>query len=441
MEIVILFLLFVLNGLFSMSEIAVVSARKARLQQLANEGSRRAAIALALAREPSNFLSTIQIGITFVGIFSGAFGEATLSNQLSHILSTVPSLAPHSDALALGIVVVAVAYFSLIIGELVPKRLALQNPELIASITAGPMRLLSRVVHPVVVLLSGSTELVLRIIGAGRSRRSPVSEDEIRVLMEQGTRAGVFEKVEQRLVHNVLMLDERSIAAEMTPRLEVVFVELNEPLELNLHKITASRHSRVPVCRGGVENVVGGIHTRDILAQQVAGAAVDLAKCMHKPLFVPETLTCIRMLETFKNSPLQIAFVVDEYGDFQGLVTLNDILEAIVGDMPSWHEQEEQMIIERAPGSWLIDGMLDTMDLKELLDLRELPEESDGKYHTLGGMAMSSMGRVPRPADKFDWGGYRFEVVDMDGSRVDKVLVTRLAQPEQDDGAGEADRQ
>jgi len=440
MEIVILFSLFILNGLFSMSEIAVVSARKARLQQLANEGNHRAASALALAREPSNFLSTIQVGITFVGIFSGAFGEATLSNQLSQALSTIPALAPHSDALALGIVVVAIAYFSLIIGELVPKRLALQNPELVAAMTATPMRVLSRIAHPIVVLLSGSTDLVLRILGTGKSRRSPVSEDEIRVLMEQGTRAGVFEQYEQRLVHNVLLLDERSIAAEMTPRLEVVYVDLDDPPDASLRKIAASRHSRFPVCRGGPEEIVGVIHAKDILARQVAGGSVDLAACMHEPLFVPETLTCIRMLETFKSSPLQIAFAVDEYGDFQGLVTLNDILEAIVGDMPSSHGEGEAMIVERAPGSWLIDGMLDTMDLKELLGIRELPEEGEGIYHTLGGMTMIQMGRVPRPADTFEWDGYRFEVVDMDGTRVDKVLITRLAQDAQD-SSGDGDRQ
>jgi len=431
MEIVFLFLLFILNGLFSMSEIAVVSARKARLQQLANEGSHRAANALALAREPSNFLSTIQVGITFVGIFSGAFGEATLSNQLSRALSTVPALAAYSDALALAIVVVAIAYFSLIIGELVPKRLALQNPELIASMTATPMRVLSRIAHPIVVLLSGSTELVLRVLGVGKSRRTPVTEDEIRVLMEQGTRAGVFEKYEQRLVHNVLLLDERSIASEMTPRLEVVYVDLDDPPDANLRKIAASRHSRFPVCRGGPGDIVGVVHAKDILARQVAGESVDLAACMHDPLFVPETLTCIRMLETFKGSPLQIAFAVDEYGDFQGLVTLNDILEAIVGDMPSSHGDDEQMIVERAPGSWLIDGMLDTMDLKELLGIRELPGEGEGTYHTLGGMAMIQMGRVPRPADSFEWDGYRFEVVDMDGTRVDKVQVSRLPEAPQ----------
>jgi putative hemolysin len=433
MEIVILLLLFVVNGLFSMSEMAVVSARKARLQHLANEGNHRAATALALAREPSNFLSTIQVGITFVGIFSGAFGEATLSRGLAQTFAAIPALAPYSDALALTIVVLAIAYFSLIIGELVPKRLALQNPELIASLTAAPMRLLSKIAHPVVSLLSASTDLVLRMLGAGKSRRSPVSEDEIRVLMEQGARAGVFEQYEQRLVHNVLLLDERSIVAEMTPRLEVVFVDLNESLQSNLRKIAESRHSRFPVCRGGPEHIVGVIHAKDLLAGQVAGEKVDLAVCMQDPLFVPETLTCIRMLEIFKGSPLQIALVVDEYGDFQGLVTLNDILEAIVGDMPSSHEEGEPMIIERSPGSWLIDGMLDTLDLKELLDVRELPGEDDGAYHTLGGMTMIQMGRVPKPADAFDWGGYRFEVVDMDGSRVDKVLVTGLPEAARDD--------
>ncbi len=428
MEIVILLMLFVVNGLFSMSEIAVVSARRARLQHLANEGNHRAATALALAREPSNFLSTIQVGITFVGIFSGAFGEATLSRELAQTLATVPSLAPYSDALALTIVVVAIAYFSLIIGELVPKRLALQNPEMIASLTAAPMRLLSKIAYPIVALLSHSTDLVLRMLGAAKSRQSPVSEDEIRVLMEQGARAGVFEQYEKRLVHNVLLLDERSIVAEMTPRLDVVFIDLNEPLEGNLRKIVDSGHSRFPVCRGGPEHIVGVILAKDILARQVAGEPVDLAACMLEPLYVPETLTCIRMLETFKTSNLHIALVVDEYGDFQGLVTLNDILEAIVGDLSASGEGDGQMIVERTTGSWLIDGMLDTIDLKELLGVSDLPGEDDNVYHTLGGMMMIQIGRIPQPADAFEWGGYRFEVVDMDGPRVDKVLVSRITE-------------
>ena len=434
MEILILLLLFVLNGVFSMSEIAVVSARKVRLEQLANEGNHRAASALALARDPSRFLSTIQVGITFVGIFSGAFGQAALASGLTRVLSGFPVLAGYSDALALGIVVLTIAYFSLIIGELVPKRLALQNPERIAALTARPMRILSTLASPIVSFLSGSTNLVLRLFGAAASRQSPVSEEEIRLLMEQGTRAGVFDEAERRLVHNVLLLDERTIANEMTPRLDVVFVDLDDSPEESLGKISASRHSRFPVCRGGPDDIVGVVHAKDILARKVAGDDVDFAACMEEALFVPETLTCIRMLETFKTSTMQIALIVDEYGDFQGLVTINDILEAIVGDLPSSREEGEQMIVERAPGSWLIDGMLDVIDLKELLGLRDLPDEAGNTYHTLGGMVMIHMGRVPQPAESFDWGGYCCEVVDMDGTRVDKVLVTRL--PED----GEANR-
>jgi magnesium and cobalt exporter, CNNM family len=435
MEIIILLLLFVLNGAFSMSEMAVVAARKARLQQLANAGDHRAANALALARNPTRFLSTIQVGITFVGIFSGAFGQAALANGLGRALAAYPALAGYSDALALAIVVVAIAYFSLIIGELVPKRLALQNPEQIAALTAAPMSFLSLLARPIVSFLSGSTNLVLRLFGVAASRQSPVSEDEIRVLMEQGTRAGVFDQAERRLVHNVLLLDERPIVAEMTPRLDVVFVDLDDATDENLKKIAGSYHSRFPVCRGGPEDIVGVIHAKDILALNIAGENVDFAQCVQAPLFVPETLSCIRMLETFKTSPLQIALVVDEYGDFQGLVTINDILEAIVGDLPSSHEEGEKLVVERAPGCWLIDGMLDLIDLKELLDLRELPGEDVGTYHTLGGMVMVHLGRVPHPVETFDWHGYRFEVVDMDGTRVDKVLVTRLPAAEGSDRA------
>jgi len=430
MEIIILLLLFVLNGVFSMSEMAVVASRKARLQQLANAGNRRAANALALARNPTRFLSTIQVGITFVGIFSGAFGQAALANGLGQALAAYPAFAGYSDALALAIVVVAIAYLSLIIGELVPKRLALQNPEQIAALTAAPMSFLSLLASPIVSFLSGSTNLVLGLLGVTASRQSPVSEDEIRVLMEQGTRAGVFDQAEQRLVHNVLLLDELPLAAEMTPRLDVVFVDLDDATEENLEKIASSHHSRFPVCRGGPEDIVGVIHAKDILALNIAGENVDFAQCVQAPLFVPETLSCIRMLKTFKTSPLQIALVVDEYGDFQGLVTINDILEAIVGDLPSSHEEGEKLIVERAPGCWLIDGMLDLIELKELLGLRALPGEEVGTYHTLGGMVMVHLGRVPHPVETFDWHGYRFEVVDMDGTRVDKVLVTRLPEAE-----------
>ena len=434
MEILILSLLFVLNGLLSMSEIAVVSARKVRLQQLANEGNRGAARALALAEDPSRFLSTIQVGITFVGIFSGAFGYAALASGLAGALSGFPLLAAYSEPMALAIVVVAVAYFSLIVGELVPKRLALQNPERVACHAAEPMRALSMLARPVVSFLSGSTNLVLRLVGAADSRQSPVSEDEIRLLMEQGTRAGVFDETERRLVRNVLLLDKRTVVSGMTPRLDVVFVNLDDAPDVTISKIVNSHHTRFPVCRGSPEEIVGTVHTKDILARKVAGDDIDLEECMQQPLFVPETLSSIRMLEMFKTSALQMALVVDEYGEFQGLVTITDILEAIVGEMRSSHADEEEMIVERGPDSWLIDGMLNVIDLRELLGLHDAPAEGGADYHTLGGMVMIHMGRVPQPAESFEWRGYRFEVVDMDGTRVDKVLVSRL--PEEGDIGG-----
>jgi putative hemolysin len=426
MEILILLSLILLNGVLAMSEIAVVAARKTRLQEWAQDGNRRAEAALGLAREPSNFLSTIQVGITLVGIFAGAYGEATLSTGLSEYISQLPLLDPYSEELAFGIVVLGITYFSLIIGELVPKRLALHDPELIASLVARPMRALSRVAHPVVRILSGSTELVLRLLGSRPSEGPPVSEEEIRVLMEQGTRAGIFEKSEQALVRNVLRLDERVVASLMTPRVDIVNLDLDDPIEINLRKISENRFSRYPVCRGGLEHVVGIAHTKEILARQLSGASFDLAQCVQEPLFVPETVSAIQLLETFKQSRIHAALVVDEYGELQGLVTLNDVLGAIVGEIPAAEDQGASMVVKRADGSWLIDAMLDAAALKELLHIEELPDEEEVVYHTLGGLMMTSMGRVPRVADSFEWQGYRFEIVDMDGNRVDKVLVSKV---------------
>lgn len=430
MEIVILFGLILLNGVFAMSEIAVVTARKTRLREWAEDGNRRAEAALALANEPSNFLSTIQVGITLVGIFAGAYGEATLSAGLSGHLSQFALLDRYSEQLAFGIVVVAITYFSLIVGELVPKRLALHNPELIASVMAKPMAWLSRIAHPVVRILSGSTILVLRLLGSRPSTEPPVSEEEIRMLMEQGTQAGIFEKSEQALVRNVLRLDERLVASLMTPRMDIVYLDLEDPLEENLRKISANRFSRYPVCRGGLEQLVGIVHTKEMLARQFSGTPFDLAQCVQEPLFVPETVSAIQLLETFKQSRIHAALVVDEYGDIQGLVTLNDVLGAIVGEIPAAEDRGTSMVVKRADDSWLIDGMLDVGALKELLHVDELPDE-EAVYHTLGGLMMTRMGRVPRVADHFEWRGYRFEIMDMDGKRVDKVLVSRVSTPQQ----------
>jgi putative hemolysin len=431
MEIAILFGLILLNGVFAMSEIAVVTARKTRLREWAEDGNRRAEAALVLANEPSNFLSTIQVGITLVGIFAGAYGEATLSAGLSGYLSQFALLDRYSEQLAFGIVVVAITYFSLIVGELVPKRLALHNPELIASVMAKPMAWLSRIAHPVVRILSGSTMLVLRLLGSRPSTEPPVSEEEIRMLMEQGTQAGIFEKSEQALVRNVLRLDERLVASLMTPRMDIVYLDLEDPLEDNLRKISANRFSRYPVCRGGLEHLVGIVHTKEMLARQLAGSPFDLAQCVQEPLFVPETVSAIQLLETFKQSRIHAALVVDEYGEIQGLVTLNDVLGAIVGEIPAAEDHGASMVVKRADGSWLIDGMLDVGALKELLHVDELPEEEEAVYHTLGGLMMTRMGRVPRVTDHFEWRGYRFEIMDMDGNRVDKVLVSRVSTPQQ----------
>lgn len=427
MELLILASLIILNGVFAMSEIAVVTARKTKLQEWAQEGSTRAAIALKLANEPSHFLSTIQIGITLVGILAGAYGGARLSARLAESLSAYPWVGPYADELALGIVVVAITYFSLIVGELVPKRLALHNPETIASVVAGPMSALAKLAHPVVRVLSASTEVVLRLMGSKPSEDAPVSDEEIRVLMEQGTQAGVFEKSEQTLVRNILRLDDRVIASLMTPRIDIVHLDLEDPLDVNVQKIIEQRFSRYPVCRGGLENVVGMVHTKSILAQQLSGQPLNLEPLLQQPLYVPESASGIQILETFRQSGVHAALVIDEYGEIHGLVTLHDVLTAIVGEIASAEDQPgSSMVVRRADGSWLIDAMIDTATLKDLLQVNELPSEDEAIYHTLGGLVMAYLGRVPRTADYFEWEGFRFEVVDMDGKRVDKVLVSRI---------------
>lgn len=426
MEILIIAALILLNGVFAMSEIAVIATRKARLQDRADQGNRRAQAALALANEPSNFLSTIQVGITLVGIFAGAYGGATLSADLADYLVQFQSVSRFSEELALGIVVVLITYFSLIVGELVPKQLALHRPESIAMTMSLPMTWLSRAMHPVVRVLSGSTELVLRLLGSKPSSDPVVSVEEIRLMMEQGTRAGVFERAEQTLVKNVLRLDERVVASLLTPRMEIVYLDFQDSLEQNMRKIAEHRFSRYPVCRGGLERVVGMVHSKDILGRELSGQDFDIASAVQEPLFVPESATGIQLLETFRSSRIHAALVVDEYGEIQGIVTLNDVLSAIVGEFSSTESHEPSMVVQRDDGSWLIDGMLDANDLKELLQLDQLPHEQTSNYHTLGGLFMAQTGRIPRVADRFDWSGYRFEVVDMDGNRVDRVLIMRL---------------
>ncbi|MBA2352955.1 MAG: HlyC/CorC family transporter [Burkholderiales bacterium] len=426
MEIVIVLALIALNGVFAMSEMAIVSARKARLQQLADEGRARAKVALDLANEPGNFLSTVQIGITLIGILSGAFGGALFSQQLAVYVARVPALAEHSEAIALTIVVAVITYFSLILGELAPKRLALLNPELIASLVARPMRMLSKIASPLVSFLSVSTSLVLRVIGAKASTEPPVTQEEIHVLIEQGAEAGVFERAEQDLVRNIFRLDELRVGAIMVPRLDVVFLDLEDSVDRISENIIGSVHSRFPVCKGGVDTVLGVVHSKDLLAASLAGKPLDLAAALRPPLYVPDSVSAMELLEMFKKTRTHIALIVDEYGDLQGLVTLNDVMEAIIGDIPSGDLPEESLAVQREDGSWLLDGMLSIEKLKELFDLDKLPYEESGNYHTVGGFVMMRLGRVPKKADYTDWSGWRFEVVDMDKNRVDQVLVASL---------------
>lgn len=425
-EILILVLLAVGNGIFAMSEIAVVSARHARLQERVNDGDRRAATALDLAREPNRFLSTIQVGITLIGIFTGAFGGVTLARKLGDVMEVVPALAPYSEAIGVGVVVLATTYLTLVVGELVPKRIALNDPDAIAVRVAGPMQLLARLTRPVVSFLSASTEVVFRILPIEPSDEPPVTEEEIKLLLERGTKAGIFEQGEQAIVERALRLDERRIDAIMTPRTQIIWLDLNDDTETNVRKIIEGRRSRYPVCRDDLDDVMGVVRVRDLFSQRLNGAAaedVDIEEAVRQPLFVVESMRALRVLELFREHRTHIALVLDEFGAIEGLVTMHDILEAIVGDVPAHDEAQEPYVVQREDGSWLLDGMLPISEFFDMYDVPQPPAEERSDYHTLAGFVVTRIGRIPSSTETFDWGNLRFEVVDMDGNRVDKVLV------------------
>lgn len=422
----IILLMVVASGVFVMSEMALVSSRKPRLQQWANEGSTGAQTALELSANPDRFLSTTQIGITLIGILTGAYGERTLASRFAVRLELVPPLAPYSETLAFVGVVVVITYLTLILGELVPKRLALHNPERIASGMAKPMNFMSRLGAPIVRVLGGSTQVVLSAFRLRPSQEPPVTEEEIKVMMEQGTEAGVFEEAEHDIVKSIFKLGDRAVSALMKPRRDVVWLNADEPFIESQKKMASSLYSRFPVGQGSLDNVIGIVQTKDLLTRCLAGGKIDLKENLRPPLFVPEGLPALRLLEMFKKSRTHIALVVDEYGGVEGLVTLNDILEDLVGDVASVDMPEDKQIVQRPDGSWLIDGKVPIDDLKEVLQISKFPEEETGSYHTLGGLVMMQVGRVPVTGDAFDAEGHRFEVVDMDGKRVDKVLVSVL---------------
>lgn len=429
MDIALLLILIFINGLLAMSEISVVTSRKTRLQRLADDGSPGAKSALALHSEPSMFLSTIQVGITTVGILSGAIGETALADPLAAWLSQFSLIEPYARSAALTFVVVGLTYFTVVVGELVPKQLGLRAPETIASLIAPPMNMLTRVAKPLVLLLSASSALMLRIIGARSKEEPPITNEEIKVLMEQGAEAGVFHQSEQKFVSNVLRLDEQRIAAIMTPRTDIYALDLDDPEVEIRQRITESPFTRIVVCRDGLDNILGILSAVDLLKALLDGKPLDVEKAVHPALFVPDSVTTTRLLENFRSARLQFALIVDEYGELEGLVTLTDVLTSIVGYLPSPGALDDQEVVARQDGSWLIDGSVTIERLKSVLDIEEsLDGEEEHNFNTLGGFVMRMIGRIPVEADYFESAGWRFEVVDMDKTRVDKVLVTRSSE-------------
>ena len=426
-EILFILLLLLANGLFAMSELAIVSSRKARLQQMCATGNARACAALDLALAPDRFLSTIQIGITLVGILAGALGGATIAEQLGEQVSRVPALAPYGEAIGVAIVVVAITYLSLIIGELVPKRFALTHPERIAMLVAQPMKVLSKIVSPVVTVLSVSTSAVLTLLRIRHPTEPPVTEDEIKVLIEQGTAAGVFEEVEQEMVERVFKLADRRVSSLMTPRLDIVCLDVDESREAIRQKVAENHYSRFPVCRDSMDQILGLVKAKDMLAFCLGNEELNLNSVLKEPLFVPESRSALQVLEVFKSSATHMALIVNEYGSIEGLVTTNDILEAIVGDILPANPQFESYATQREDGSWLLDGALPIDEFKEIFKSAKLPGEERADYQTLAGFILFYLGRVPRATDQFEWNGLRFEIMDMDGNRIDKVLVMRAA--------------
>jgi putative hemolysin len=420
----VLFLILV-NGLFAMSEIAIVSSRRGRLMQLADSGSAGAGHALALAAEPTRFLSSVQVGITSIGILNGAIGDGAIANGIRVSLEQVPAVAAYAEGISVAVMVIALTYVSLILGELVPKRLALTHPEAIASVISRPMDILARIGRPIVWLLSVSTDAILRLFGVRGSKQPAVTIEEIKVMLEQGAEEGSVEPGEHEMVTNVLNLDERHIGAVLTPRSEVVYLDVRSSLEEIRSTLRQDPYAVVPLCDGGLDRVLGFVRSARVFEQLLDRQALDLPRLAEPALFVPETMTLMKLLEQFKRTHLPVALVVDEFGDVEGLVSLADVTASIVGDVTA-EPGEEPMVVRRDDGSWLLDGGLDIDTLARTLDAPSLVADDDRQhYHTLGGFMMLGLGRVPRTGDVFERHGYRFEVVDMDGNRVDRVLVSR----------------
>jgi putative hemolysin len=427
MEIFILFALILLNGLFAMSELALVSARKVRLQKLVDEGDKSAQAAVTLGEDPTRFLSTIQIGITSIGVLNGIVGEAALAAPLSIWLSSMGVQDPYNTYLSTGLVVVTITYFSIVVGELVPKRIGQSHPETLARLVARPINWLAMATKPFVLLLSVSTRGLLKLLGVKESNANAVTEEEIHAMLAEGTTSGVIESHEHTMLRNVFRLDDRQIGSLMVPRSDVVLLDLDLPFDVNMARIEASDHARFPVVRGDWNTLVGVVNARKWLATALLGQERELAQqALQEPLFVPETITGMELLDNFRESGVQMAFVIDEYGEVQGIVTLKDLIEAITGEFNP-RDPETSWAVQREDGSWLLDGHIPVPELKDRLNLDSVPDEDRGRYHTLSGLMMLLTGRLPKVADTVTWEDWRLEIVDMDGRTIDKVLATQLS--------------
>lgn len=417
-EIITILVLIVINGLLAMSEAALVASRKARLQQQAGEGNKASALAVKLIEDPNIFLSAVQIGITLIGVLSGAVGGATIAEKLAVWFQNIPYIGPYSESISLGLVVLTITVLTIWLGELVPKRLGINSPERIAQIVAGPMLFISRIFSPLIKLMSGATNFVLQLFGVKPSEDLPITEEELQLLIDQGTQAGVFEEAEQDMVEGIFSLGDTRVYSVMTPRTEIVWLDVSDTTEDILEKMSGSPYSRFPLRQDSLETIVGIVKSRDLLVSILSQKPIELKELAKPAYFIPETMLASRALEVLKKNNAEMLLVVDEFGGVQGLLTINDILEEIVGVM----EGDEPQATQRQDGSWLLDGMLEVDEFKEIFNLNELPHEAE--YETLSGFIMTSLGRLPQTADHFEWNNLRFEVVDMDGRRVDKVLVT-----------------
>ncbi|NBW45517.1 MAG: HlyC/CorC family transporter [Betaproteobacteria bacterium] len=432
LEVALLFFLIFINGLFAMTEIALVTARRSRLQRHVDEGDRSAAAAVRLGEDPTRFLSTVQIGITSIGILNGIVGEMVLAQPLALWLESQYEFKEGTAGLlATGLVVVVVTYVSIVLGELVPKRLGQIHPEAIARAVARPMLWLAAATRPFGRLLTGSTELVLGLFGVNARGMPAVTQEEIDALLAEGSESGAIEAQEHAMVRNVFRLDDRQIGSLMVPRGDVVVLDRLVPTEENLRRLEASEHSRFPVVRGGLHDVVGVVAARALLGATLRGEPLDLARegLLQPPVFVPESLTGMELLENFRSSGVQLAFVIDEYGEVLGIVTLQDVMEAITGEFKPRHA-EDAWAVQRTDGSWLLDGLIPVPELKDRLGLRSVPEEDKGRFHTLSGMMMLMLGRLPGVTDRVVWEDWSFEIVDMDAKRIDKVLAVSIGKPE-----------